>query len=160
MTSQRFRAPGWRSIAIAALAALALSLSATSAFAAVTAEPNANLSKTAPTNVAVTGTEFKAGEKYWVGLCSKKTYGTFGIPACGTMIEVTADGSGQFSTSVTVQKTTANVHAGIPFPLNLGQPASFTCAGDPKVNDECQIAVAEHGGTKSILGGKAVTFLE
>jgi Neocarzinostatin family len=160
MTSPRFRAPGWRLITITALAALAMSLFASSASAAVSAEPSTGLSKTAPTSVAVTGTEFKAGEKYRVGLCSKKTYGFMGIPACGTMIEVTANGSGSFSTSVTVEKTTVNVHASIPFPLNVGQPASFTCAGNPATNDECQIAVAEHGGTKTVLGGKVVTFLE
>lgn len=159
MSSPRSRAPRRRSIAIAGLVALAMSLSATSAFAAVTAEPNTGLSKTAPTNVAVAGSEFKPGEKYRVGLCSKKTYGTFGVPACGTMVEVTANGSGSFSTTVTVEKTTANVHAGIPFPLNIGQPGTFTCAGSA-ANDECHIAVAEHGGSKAILGGKAVKFLE
>lgn len=158
MSSQRSKVKK-RALLIAALATMALGVGAASASAAeVSATPNTKLSKSKATNVAVSGTGFKAGEKYRVGLCSAEVYGILGIPACGEMVEVTANGSGQISTTVTVEKTTFNVHSEIPFPLNVGQPEEFTCAGNTAINDECEIVAAAHGGTKEVLARKAVTF--
>jgi hypothetical protein len=79
-----------------------------------------------------------------------------GIPACGAFSTVTSDGSGNISTSLSVNKENVNVHAGIPFPFNLGQPSEFTCKGAS--GDKCEVVIATHGGPPSILAGEVVTF--
>lgn len=151
---------GRRLAAITATAALVLALGAASAFAAeITAEPSEELSATEATTVTVEGSGFEASTEYRIGLCSKETYGTFGIPACGDPVDVTSDGSGKFSAEIKVEKTTENAHLEIPFPFNLGQPKEFTCAGDTEKDDECEIAVTEHEGSVSeILARADVSF--
>lgn len=154
------RGLGRRLATITAAAMLVLGLGAASAFAAeVSVEPSAGLSATEASTVTVEGSGFEAATKYRIGLCSKETYGIFGIPACGETVEVTADEAGDFSKGVEVEKTTDNAHHGITPPFGLGQPEAFTCAGDPEEDDECEIAVTAHeGSTSTILAREDVSF--
>lgn len=143
------RGLGKRLAMITATAALALGLGAGSAFAAsVEVSPNSGLSATETTEVTITGSGYEASNEYEVGLCSAETYGIFGVPACGEPVGVVANGSGEISTSLVVQKTTFNVHSQIPFPWNLGQPETFVCAGNPEEDDECEIWAIDHEETQ------------
>ncbi|HYJ22132.1 MAG TPA: neocarzinostatin apoprotein domain-containing protein [Solirubrobacterales bacterium] len=143
---------------IVALAALTIGLGATPAFAVTTvnATPDTELSDVEATKVTVTGSGYAASTQYRAGLCSAETYGLMGIPACSAFKTISSDASGNISTSLELEKENVNVHAGIPFPLNVGQPAEFTCQGEE--GDVCEVVIATHGGSPSILAGEVVTF--
>ncbi|WP_141006486.1 neocarzinostatin apoprotein domain-containing protein [Nocardioides humi] len=79
-------------------------------------------------SVTVTGTGLTPSTPHKIGVCTQETY--LGIPACDEGVPVTTDASGSFSLSVTVHKTNTNIHkTALPFPLNVPQPATFTCKG-------------------------------
>lgn len=160
MSSPKSRSLGRRLAVLTAATAMAMSLGTASALAAeIGVSPSSGLSASSPTNVAVTGSGFAASKKFKVGLCSAETYGMMGIPACGSTVEVTSNGSGAFSTGLTVEKTTFNVHSEIMWPLSEGQPEEFTCAGDPAEEDECEITVTFHNGLFSeVVATEAISF--
>jgi Neocarzinostatin family len=145
---------------LTAATALVMGLGTASAFAAVSVTPSTGLSATTPTKVTVEGSGLAASKKFKVGLCSTTPYGMLGIPACGATVEVTSDGSGAFTTELTISKTTANVHKNLMPPLNAGQPTNFTCAGTgEEEEDECEVTVTFHNGLFSeVVGTKAVSF--
>jgi hypothetical protein len=97
----------------------------------------------------VSGTGYVANGTYKVGICSTKTYGVFGIPACATGVDATTDASGNLSVSFTASKTNANAHASIPV-VGAGQPSAFTCKG-AAVQDQCEVIVTDHNGTGSTI---------
>jgi hypothetical protein len=143
---------------IGALVALTIAFGATPAFAVTTvsATPSTELSDVEPTELTVTGSGYAASTQYRAGLCSAEPYGLMGIPACSAFETVTSNGSGNISASLFVEKENVNVHAGIPFPFNLGQPPEFICQGEE--GDVCEVVIATHGGSPSVLAGQVVTF--
>lgn len=159
MTSQLFKRLGGRIIGIATVAALTVGVSAATASAAVSVTPSSGLSATEATALSVGATELEASETYRIGLCSTATYGSFGIPACGESVEAMTNGSGAFSTSLEVEKTTFNVHSEIMLPFRLGQPETFTCSGNSEEDDECEVTVTYHDGTSSeVVGTAPISF--
>lgn len=138
------------------IAALMVGFGAVPAFAAtVNATPDSELPETA--EVEVTGTGYAASTQYRLGLCSAEPYGMFGIPACGQFETVVSNGAGNISATLEVEKENTNVHASIMPPFNLGQPPSFTCAGE-EGDDTCEVVIATHGGAPSVLAGEVVSF--
>lgn len=134
-------------LAIASAAAAAAVLLPQAAFAAtVSISPSTNLADNDV--VSVTGTGYVANGSYKVGICSKETYGIFGLPACATGVAVSATGSGTLNVNYTVTATNANAHASIPV-VGLGQPSAFTCAGAG--DDDCEIVITDHNGTSSTI---------
>lgn len=143
---------------LGAVTALMVGFGAVPAFGAtVNATPDSGLAATEATELKVTGSGYAASTQYRAGLCSAETYGMLGIPACGQFETITSNASGEVSTTLEVEKENVNVHAGIPFPLNLGQPAEFTCEGEAG-DDACEVVIATHGGAPSILAGELVSF--
>lgn len=144
-----------RPVAAVAAAIMLMGAGASAASAAsITVSPSTGLGTSA--TVGVVGSGFAASTEFRLGTCSTRAYGAMGIPACGGFIPVTSNGSGGFTASLPVTQVFTNVHARIPFPINLGQPASITCLGT--TGDQCAVSVASHGGTPSILARQNVTF--
>lgn len=145
LTPTRRRSAG---LAIATGAAAVAVLAPQAAFAAtVSVSPSTGI--VSGSSVTVSGTGYVANGAYKVGVCSKKTYGIFGIPACATGVDASTDASGNLSIAVVASKTNANAHASIPV-VGAGQPASFTCKGTA-ANDQCEIVVTDHNGSSSTI---------
>jgi hypothetical protein len=139
-----------RSVGLAAAtgAAAVAVLAPQAAFAAsVTVSPSSSI--VSGSSVTVSGTGYVANGAYKIGVCSTKTYGVFGVPACATGVDVTTDASGNLNVAVIATKTNTNAHASIPV-VGAGQPASFTCKGTA-ANDQCEIVVTDHNGTSSTI---------
>jgi hypothetical protein len=95
--------------------------------------------------VSVTGTGYTAGT-YKLGVCSKETYGVFGIPACDEGVEFTIDGTGVLDEDLTVLVENTNVHyTEVPPPFNVGQEPTFDCTVDA-----CEVLLTRHNGTSSV----------
>jgi hypothetical protein len=146
LTPTRRRSAG---LAIATGAAAVAVLAPQAAFAAtVSVSPSTGI--VSGSNVTVSGTGYVANGAYKVGVCSTKTYGVFGIPACASGVDATVDANGNLSVTVVASKTNANAHASIPV-VGAGQPASFTCKGTASTNDQCEIVVTDHNGSSSTI---------
>lgn len=159
MTSHLTKRFARRLAGITAMAALTIGVgAATAAAAEINVTPSSGLSATEASVLSVTGSGFAASQKVSVGLCSAEKYGLLGIPACGEMVEATANGSGQISTSVEVEKTTFNVHYNLPPLIKIGQPETFTCAGEVGVDDDCEIWAVNHNESKEVFDKVSVSF--
>lgn len=135
-------------LAIASAAAAAAVLLPQAAFAAtVSVSPSSSIAN--GSTVTVTGTGYVANGTYKVGVCSTKSYGIFGIPACATGVDATTDASGNLTVSLTATKTNTNAHASIPV-VGAGQPSTFTCRGTAAL-DQCEVVVTDHNGTGSTI---------
>jgi hypothetical protein len=142
--------------ALAVALVMSLAVAASASAATVTVTPHSGLSASGTTSVTVRGSGFSASTDYRLGECSNRTYGIFGVPACGRITAVRSDGSGAFSTTIDVQKEVVNVHAGIMPPFNGGQPARFTCLGSS--GDQCAVWAVSHSGTPTLLASQNITF--
>jgi hypothetical protein len=135
-------------LAVATGAAAVAVLAPQAAFAAtVSVSPSTGI--VSGSTVTVSGTGYVANGTYKIGVCSTKTYGVFGIPACASGIDATTDASGTLNVAVVASKTNANAHASIPV-VGAGQPASFTCKGTA-ANDQCEVVVTDHNGSSSTI---------
>lgn len=154
LTPSRRRSAG---LAAAAAAAAVAVLAPQAAFAAtVSVSPSTNI--VSGSSVTVSGTGYTADGTYKIGVCSTKSYGVFGIPACNAGVEVTADASGTLNVSVVADKTNTNAHASIAAPFNAGQPSTFTCTG-ASTDDQCEIVVTDHNGSSSsIVARQNISF--
>ncbi|KAA1380153.1 neocarzinostatin apoprotein domain-containing protein [Aeromicrobium fastidiosum] len=135
-------------LALAAGAAAVVALAPQAAFAAtVSVSPSTAI--VSGSSVTVSGSGYVANGSYKVGVCSKKTYGIFGIPACASGVDATTDASGNLSIAVVASKTNTNAHASIPV-VGAGQPSSFTCKGASNL-DQCEIVITDHNGSSSTI---------
>jgi hypothetical protein len=124
-------------------AVLVLGMSGSAHAANFSVSPNTALSDNDV--VSVTGTGYAAGT-YKLGVCSKETYGSFGIPACDEGVEFTIGSTGVLDEDLTVLVENVNVHATVvPFPINVGQPSSFDCSVDA-----CEVLLTNHDGSSSV----------
>jgi hypothetical protein len=144
-------------LAIAAGAAAVAVLAPQAAFAAtVSVSPSSSI--VSGSSVTVSGTGYTANGTYKIGICSTKSYGIFGIPACNAGVTATTDSGGNLSVSVVATKTNTNAHASIAAPFNAGQPSTFTCKGTA-ANDQCEIVVTDHNGsTSTIVARQNISF--
>lgn len=121
---------------------LVLGVSGTAHAANFAVTPSTNLSDLDV--VSVTGDGYAAGT-YKLGVCSTETYGIFGIPACDEGVEFEIGGDGVLDEDLTVYLENTNVHATVvPWPINIGQPATFDCSVDV-----CEILLTAHNGSSS-----------
>jgi hypothetical protein len=142
---------------MAVAVALVMVFAGASAASAGTISLSQTLFTTWPASVTITGTGFPASTIVRVGLCSERTYGAFGVPACSTFTDATTDVNGDFSVSITVTLTNTNIHATVvPPPINAGQPRTFTCANVG--GDQCAVWAVEHR-TTTLYDRENILFL-